>query len=150
MIAAVEQALRTRLGENIFGADEDTLEKVALEAVARRGWILATVESGMDDALMARLNRTGHPAYQGGRSRELQEDELVKAAEFLRHEMNASVVLGAVLSISAGKQDIFFVIITPRGQGEKHLTYGGHPGSARRWAVNMALDWLRRSAQEAG
>ena len=47
MIAAVEQDVRLRLGDNLFGADNDTLESVTLNAVARHGWTLATVESGL-------------------------------------------------------------------------------------------------------
>jgi hypothetical protein len=150
MIASIEQDLRTRLGDNIFGVDEDTLEVVALNLLVQRGWTLATVESGLDDALMTRLNRTGHPAFRGGSSRELQIDTLGESAELVAQEMNASVVLGLILSVSNGKQEIFIVIISPHGQGEKHLSYGGHPANARRWAVNMALDWLRHSLQEAG
>jgi competence/damage-inducible protein CinA-like protein len=150
MIETIEQDLRTRLGDNIFGSDEDTLETAALNIMAQRGWTLATVESGLDDALMTRLNRTGHPAYRGGRSREVHRDSLVKTTETLIQEMNASVVLGLILSVSMGKQEISIVIITPRGKEEKHLSYGGHPANAKRWAVNMALDWLRRSLQGAG
>ena len=63
MIAAVEQDVRLRLGDNLFGADNDTLESVTLNAVAQHGWTLATVESGLEDALMTRLNRAAHPAY---------------------------------------------------------------------------------------
>ena len=149
MIAAVEQDVRLRLGDNLFGADNDTLESVTLNAVARHGWTLATVESGLEDALMTRLNRAAHPAYKGGRSRLIQVNELVQASQALLQEMNASVVLGLALSISGEKQDIAIVSVTPLGQQERHLTYGGHPKNAARWAVNTALDWLRRSTQEA-
>jgi hypothetical protein len=48
------------------------------------------------------------------------------------------------------KQNITIILLTPRGLFERRLTYGGHPGNARRWAANMALDGLRRSAQENG
>ncbi len=150
MIAAVEQELHTRLGDNIFGADEDSLENAAINAVASRGWSLATVESGLDDSLMTRLNRAGHPAFRGGSSRVLLENTLTKAAEALILEMNASVVLGIILSVSAEKQNVFIIIITPDGKVEKHLSYGGHPANARRWAVNMALDVLRRKMLGAG
>jgi hypothetical protein len=38
--------------------------------------------------------------------------------------------------------------ITPSGAHDRHLTYGGHPRNARRWAENMVLNALRHSAQE--
>jgi nicotinamide-nucleotide amidase len=150
MIASVEQDLRGRLGKDLFGADSDVLEGVTLDALARRGWELATVESGLGEALMTRLNRLEHPAYQGGRSCELQADALVAACTALVQEMHASVVLGVTLSIMGEQQDISIVTITPLGQQQRQLTYGGHPRNAIRWAVNSALDGLRRIAQEAG
>ncbi len=38
MIAQIENQIRERLGEVVFGADEDKLEDVVLNAVAKRGW----------------------------------------------------------------------------------------------------------------
>jgi nicotinamide-nucleotide amidase len=150
MIAETEKDIRKRLGNNIFGADNDTLENIVLNGVGRLGWILATVESGLDDALMKRLNPLGHPAYRSGSSREIQPDQLVTASVAILQEMNATAVLGVALSISGEHQDIAIVIITPLGQEERHLTYGGHPKNAARWAVNTALDRLHRIVQEAG
>ena len=40
LIAEVETAIRARLGDAIFGADVETLEKTALDAAASRGWNL--------------------------------------------------------------------------------------------------------------
>jgi nicotinamide-nucleotide amidase len=148
MISGLEQDIRKRMGRNLFGADSDTLEGVTLEALSRRGWTLATFESGLGDALLTRLNRIGHAAYQGGRSREVGMDALATSAIALGQELNATAVLGVALSISAGQQDIAIVSITPPGKEERRLTYGGHPRNAARWAVNTALDGLRRIAQE--
>jgi competence/damage-inducible protein CinA-like protein len=150
MIAGVEQDLRGRLGKDLFGADSDTLEGVTLEALARLGWRLVTFESGLGGALMGRLNRLEHPVYQGGRNHETQADNLVADCADLIHEMHASVALGVALSITGGQQDITIVTITPLGQQQRQLSYGGHPRNAARWAVNSALDGLRRIAQEAG
>jgi nicotinamide-nucleotide amidase len=148
MIVLVEQDICCRLGDNIFGADGDTLENITLNAVERRGWNLATLESGLQEALMTRLKITHHPAYQGGRAIELPADELVHASKTLIQEMTASVILGVVLFNSGERQDISIVTITPLSQKERHQTYGGHPRNAARWAVNTALDGLRRIAKE--
>ena len=150
MIAEVEQDLRSRLGDNLFGTDDDTLEGVTLDALAQRGWTLACVESGLDGALLTRLARAEHPVYRGGSSREVQEGALAQAAGAVRQEFNAAAALGVALSISGEHQDTSIAIITPLGQEERQLTYGGHPKNAPRWAVNTALDWLRRSAQKTG
>lgn len=149
MIAKIEQELRIRLGDNIFGADEDTLEGVTLEALSQRDWTLACLESGLDGALLKRLAQAEHPAYRGGSSRQVREETLAQAVETVRQECNTTVALGVLLSISGEQQDIYISLSTPSGQEQRHLMYGGHSKNAPLWAVNNALDWLRRIAQEA-
>ncbi len=148
MIANVEKDLRARLGNDIFGSDSDTLEGVTLAALAQRGWTLACLESGLDGALLKRLGRVGHPAYRGGNQCELPLSSMAQAIETIRQEFNPSAVLAVDLSISGEQQDVSILTITPFGMQERHLTYGGHPKNAARWAVNTSLDWLRRIAQE--
>jgi nicotinamide-nucleotide amidase len=149
MITKTEQDVRGRLGKNIFGADEETLENRVLIAIDQRGWNLATFEDGLGDTLMKRLKSINHPIYRGGSSRKIRMQELLPATVALAREKNALVVLGVALSISDEQQDISIAILTPHGQEEQHLTYGGHPRNAARWAVNSALDRLRRIAEEA-
>jgi nicotinamide-nucleotide amidase len=144
MIAKVEQDIRERLGEAIFGADDDTLEKSVLDLITRLGWTLTTLESGLGDALMKRLDPLHHPAYRGGKSHEIRTGELIKTSKALLNEMDASIVLGVALFISEEQQDVTISIITPHRQEERQLSYGGHPENASRWAVNHALDGLRR------
>ena len=148
MIAAVEKDILTRLGDNILGADDDTLESISLRALARHGWTLACLEVNLDGALLVRFERSGNPVYRGGKSQQILTEALSDATESIRKQYQASAALGVAYSQEGEKQDIAIILITPSGKIERHLTYGGHPGNARRWAVNMALDGLRRSAQE--
>ena len=150
MIARVEEDVRGRLGKDIFGADSDTLEGITLAALAQRGWSLACVESGLEGALLRRIGQAGQPAYHGGNQQTLQAGSLAQAAETIRQEFNASVALAVALFASGEHQDVAIAIITPLGPSERQLTYGGHPKNAARWAVNTAIDWLRRIALEAG
>jgi hypothetical protein len=132
------------LGKDIFGADRDTLEGTTLAALAQRGWNLACVESGLDGALLKRFGQAGQPLFRGGNQQTLQPGSLAKAAEALRQEFKTSAALAVALSISGESQEISIAIITPLGQAQRQLTYGGHPKNAVRWAVNNAIDWLRR------
>jgi competence/damage-inducible protein CinA-like protein len=150
MIADVEKVVRLRLGDDIFGADSDTLENITLAALAQRGWSLACVESSLDGALLRRFRQAGHPLYRGGNQQVFQVGSLAQAAEKTNQEFNSSVALAVALSISGESQDISMAVITPLGRVERQLTYGGHPKNAVRWAVNTAIDWLRRIALEAG
>ena len=150
MISKVEADIRTRLGENLFGTDGDSLEGVMLDALTLRGWTLACYESGLDGALTKRLTQIEHPSYHGGTIGNKREGELAQVTEAALNEFNATCGLGVTLSIFGEKQELAITAITPLGIEMRQLTYGGHPGNAARWAVNTALDWLRRIAQETG
>jgi molybdenum cofactor synthesis domain-containing protein len=148
MLGVIEAETRKRLGTAIYGVDDDTLEAVTLKAVAAWGWSLACLESGLDGALIERLARVKNPAYLGGSRIEVRSDTLEKALEEVRHGNQSTVALGIALSVAEEQQAVTILILTPQGKDERHLTYGGHPRNARRWATNMGLDNLRRWAQE--
>jgi competence/damage-inducible protein CinA-like protein len=150
LISTIEKDLVSRLGANIFGTDDSTLEGVTLETVAKRGWTLSCLEVNLEGTLLKRFAQTGHPAYRGGRISQVEHQTLASAAETVRRQFKASTLLGVTYTMEDEKQEIFIVLISPLGQADRHLTYGGHPGNARRWAGNMALDFLRRNALEAG
>ena len=62
MIAAIEADAKQRLGDVIFGADEDTLEDVALNTVAKRGWTLAA-QGGKSPSRPMEKKMRGWPAW---------------------------------------------------------------------------------------
>ncbi|MDW8226512.1 MAG: molybdopterin-binding protein [Anaerolineales bacterium] len=57
MISEIEAQIRARLGENIFGVDDETLEAVVLHHLERRGWTLACLENSYEMTLEQRLAR---------------------------------------------------------------------------------------------
>jgi len=147
MLGAIEADIRERLGMVVYGADDDTLEGVTLQAVEVQGWTLACLESGLDGALIERLIRVKNPAYIGGSRIEVRPDTLEKTLEKVRHGNRSSAALGIALSVAEEQQAVTILILTPQGKDERHLTYGGHPRNTPRWATNMGLDSLRRRAQ---
>ena len=148
MISKVEQDLRSRLGENIFGSDNDTLEDVTLETIRLRGWTLACFEYQTEDSLQSRLAQTKNPVFRGGKQLQRLPRTLASDAVKIRNSFKASVVLGIIYTNEGEKQDIHIIWVTPLGQEERYHPYGGHPNNAKRWAVNMALDDLRRAIRE--
>ncbi len=140
MIADIEQQLRERLGDAIFGADEDRLEDAALTAVARRGWTLVGVESGLDGGLALKIPRTISLA-------DLSPDSLLAALRAARADSNADAALGVAMYLQERAAEM--ALITPKGEKTHRITYGGPPRSLARWSVNVALDWLRRRALNA-
>jgi hypothetical protein len=124
----------------IFGADEDRLEEAALNAVARRGWSLIGLESGLDGALARKIPHTTSVS-------DLPSSNLLEALRTAREESKADAALGIAANVEERTAD--FALITPRGEKTHHITYGGPPRSVTRWAVNLALDWLRRRASDS-
>jgi competence/damage-inducible protein CinA-like protein len=139
MIAEIEGQIRERLGDVVFGADEDRLEDVVLNAVAKRGWTLVGVESGLDGLLARKIPRT--VSLQG-----LSADSLLAALRAARAESDADAALGVSMSLEDRSAEM--ALITPKGEKTHRITYGGPPRSLARWSVNLALDWLRRRALE--
>ena len=145
MIAGIENDVRARLGDVVFGADEDQLEDAALNAVASRGWSLIGLESGLDGMLARKIPHTAslpNPSTSSGQH--LNPDTLMEALRTARTKSNADAALGVIASVENRTADI--ALITPHGEKTHHISYGGPPRSVTRWATNLALDWLRRRA----
>lgn len=139
MIAEVERQVRERLGSHIFGADEDRLEDAALNAVARRGWTLTAVESGLGGMLARKIPHTASIA-------DLSSDSLLPALRAARVESNADAALGVAVFMEERAAEM--ALITPLGEKTHRITYGGPPRSLPKWSVNLALNWLRTRAME--
>jgi molybdenum cofactor synthesis domain-containing protein len=141
MIAQIENQIREQLGDVVFGVDEDKLEDVVLNAVAKRGWALVGVESGLDGLLARKVPRTVSISDHS-------PGALLAALRAARADSNADVALGVAMYLEERAAEM--ILITPSAEKTHRITYGGPPRSLARWSVNLALDWLRRRAMEPG
>ena len=139
MIAQVESQVRERLGSVVFGADEDRLDEVTLDAVARRGLSLAAIESGLDGMLARKIPHTASIP-------DLDSDSLRDALRAARTESNADVALGVAIFMEERAAEM--ALITPKSEKTHRITFGGPPKSLPRWSVNLALNWLRTTMEE--
>lgn len=140
MIADIERKIREQLGDVVYGVDEERLEDAVLNAVAKRGWTLVGVESGLDGLLARKLPHTVSLA-------DLTSDALMAALRAARADANADAALGVAMYLEERATEM--ALITPKGEKSHRITYGGPPRSLARWSVNLALDWLRRRAMES-
>ena len=139
MIGRIESDVRERLGVGVFGADEDTLEDVALTAAASRGWSLIGLESNLNGLLARKIPHTVSVSN-------LQSSSLLESLRQSLKESNADAALGVVVNQEDRSADL--ALITPKMEKTHHISYGGPPRSLPMWSVNVALDWLRRRALE--
>jgi nicotinamide-nucleotide amidase len=140
MIAEVEAQVRERLGNIVFGADDDRLETVALEAVTSRGLSLVAIESGLDGLLARKIPNTASIPN-------LTPDSLMDALRVARAESTADIALG--VSVYMEERAAVMAMITPKGEKTHRITYGGPPKSLPRWSMNLALNWLRTTMEDA-
>jgi nicotinamide-nucleotide amidase len=144
MLDDVETQLRQRLGENLFGMDSDTLEGVVLHIADQKGWTIASIEFQTGNALATRLSKTSESSYRGGADLSQLEISWVDSLEKEMSNRNSNVGLGLACISKNDEHKAQIQLITPSVNDQVDLKYGGHPENFLLWAVNNALDLLRR------
>lgn len=139
MIAEVEAQIRERLGTVVFGVDEDRLEEVLLDMIAKRGMTLTAIESGLDGLLARKIPHTASLP-------DLTPAALMEALRAARANSEADLALG--VSVYIDERAAEMAMITPKGEKTHRITYGGPPRSLPRWSMNLALNWLRMTLEE--
>lgn len=144
LIRPVETILRQRLGNWVYGADQETLEEVALRTLSHKGWSITVVEAGLGGLLIRRL-AGAQGSFLGGEmlTETPTPEELLVATEAYRQVRQAEVGLGVVIYPDREKQDVHFALITPEGERQFSRPYGGPPEYAPRWALHHSLDVIR-------
>ena len=139
-IAAMEAIVRERLGQYVWGTDEDTLASVIGSGLVARRWRLATAESlsGGDVArAIADAPDVKEWYAQGVVLPHAAADTLVRAIE----GSDAPVKL----VVPTGDTTAELFVTTPLGRHQSTIHFGS-PREGRRRALLGALDLLRRVA----
>ena len=146
MIQVVEQEVRRRLGKWIYGADQETLEGIALRSLQQRGWTLAVVEAGLSGDLIRRMAGAPDSGFLGGEMLATlpAPQELLSVTDAYRRSRRADVGMGVAIYPGPEKQEVCLALITPEGQQELTRPYGGPPEYAPRWALHHSLDLIRK------
>jgi nicotinamide-nucleotide amidase len=145
MIREVEATIRQRLGNWVYGADNETLEEMAMQHLQQRGWTLTVVESDLGGELLRRLAESPG-VFRGGEmlaERPNDSEALLAVTENYRQAREADVGLGVAIYPRGEKQDVQVALITPEGKRTLQRPYGGPPEYAPRWALHHSLDILR-------
>jgi len=153
LLQPIEQTLRQRLGDWVYGADAETLEGVVLRCLFNRGWTLAVVEYGTGGYLINQLSQPNStvPAehqhiFKGGKFQtELTHPEqLINLTCEYRLSNAATVCLAIGVFPGNERMEIYIALISPQGEFKKSIFYGGPPEYAPRYALHNGLDQLRK------
>ena len=143
----MEKTVREKLGVAVYGADEETLEGVTLEACAKLGWTLTVVEVNTGGELSRRLSQAGRAAFVGGQILSALDkgQGLAEAVAAQMKSVGASAALGLTARQAAGENlGVDMLVVTPNVQDASTRGYGGHPKNIPAWGANNALEMLRR------
>jgi nicotinamide-nucleotide amidase len=142
--------LLNRLGENIYGKDDETLESVVCRELERESLSLGLVEYGMGGTLIERVQSVHPDRFTSFIHDDLPEDLPLfehQVGEYC-HQLGSDICLGLALIINQGVT-IYYVYKDKQNQTSIIRTYGGPRDHALLWAQNTGLDFLRRQILHA-
>ncbi len=143
-IQRMESEIRNRLGNWIYGADDESIEKIALQALKIKKWKLVTCECGTNGLLVQRLAPYGDALIAAQTLTVCgNADEFFAQTEAYRQFSRAECGMGILILPEKEAQQVYLHLITPENQQTFTKPYGGPPQNAPRWAVHHALDLLR-------
>ncbi len=180
MIRPVEQEIRRRLGDSIFGVDEETLEGVVAALLAERKLRLNILETNTMGQLFQSLKGTPDGDATLGQglliaTREGLSEAFPQVASLLEREGFPSQVLARDLARSLNRPDgrdlslaivgdlavdidpysesagrTYMTLVGPGFQEEASLPYGGISDLVKRRATVTALNLIRRWLLRSG
>ena len=148
--AEMEQRVRDKVGQHVFGADDDSLEGVVARLLVDRHLTLASVESGTGGALGGRLAHLGGAFYGGVTTADRALIDLaavIEAARHIRSDRGSDLGLCAAV-IDAPDQHglrLMIALVTPDDVKTVERGFGGHKALAGQWASTAALGLVWRS-----
>ncbi len=162
LIAETEAEVRRRLGDCIYGADDETLEGVVIDLLRRHGRTLAAVETVTAGAIAGRLSAADREGkwFRGSlvaQGTALAERLGLQAAEPVRELVAAAArrireVQGtdwglAVLSPRGAPEGVVCIALDTGDRALVHeRDFSGRPAElAVPWVVVVALDTVRRA-----
>jgi len=168
LIAAMEHQIRRRLGEVIYGVEQETVAEVVARMLAQRGLMLGLVEYGTDGLVSHTLFETPdgpsalgnslilhHPQEAVGMlgldEEDLYSPEAARSAaqtgrEILEADLCLAVWVPASIADNPSERaPMYLALDTGQGITVQTFRYGGHSERARGWLVNRALDMVRRA-----
>ena len=145
LIYSIENTLRDRLGDCIYGVDQETLEEIALRSITNHQWTIVVVEAGLRGIFIRRLANAQGPFLGGQLLIQIpKSEELMSLTDLYRLSQKADVGFGVALHTEIDKQSVFMALITPLEKRDFYFPYGGTPDYAPLWAFNQSLNIIRR------
>lgn len=149
LIAPVEAEIRKRLGDVIYGVDEERVEDVVARLLGERGWQVGIAWVGPDCHVVDRLRAAGVEARVFSAAPPFPvrtEEEALEWARRLR-ESGGVDVAAVIVAVSDGDEAYtVMAVVAPTGERSARLTYRAFAEYRKQWVANVVLDLIRRLA----
>ncbi len=149
LIAPVEAEIRKRLGDVIYGVDEERVEDVVARLLGERGWQVGIAWVGPDCHVVERLRAAGVEARVFSADPPFPvrtEEEALEWARRLR-ESGGVDVAAVIVAVSDGDEAYtVMAVVAPTGERSARLTYRAFAEYRKQWVANVVLDLIRRLA----
>lgn len=151
-IDLASQIIREKLGDYVFGVEDEELEDVVVRELIARDQTVATIEhatAGLLAQRFAHVPQAGE-SYLGGSVAVVSENSLKQEAEQLRELRGADYVIAigaeAVKNDDAGRLTSFIPILVlgPDHVDERVVEWSGNPAITKSRTAKVAVDALRR------
>ena len=151
LIAAMEQQVREKLQDQVYGVDDETLEAVVMHMLSERHLTLASAEFGTDGKVAGRLSSVrDNPMFAGGQVLAHPEtvdlDAVVQVAQAASRSYGSDLGLAAMLHPAPDGSGLKYYSALVDGDRRKTIErgFGGHAGLAAQWASTSALGLVWR------
>lgn len=148
LIRPVEREVRARLGEAVFGVDDETVESLVVRGLLRRGWTLGTVEEATLGQVGARIAATdgAAPCFAGV----VVPGPGIEAAP---PDCDVRVTVGRIGVIeSEGRRTtrpVEITVATPERKEGRVFDFGGDDERVRTFATIAGLHMVRIALEPA-
>jgi nicotinamide-nucleotide amidase len=143
LIAPVEEEIRTRLGDVVFGVDDESVEMIVVSSLHDRGWTIATSEVATLGQVGARIAIVGGDVFRGS---------AIGAGQHPPADVTLTVgPIGPDLDPGPRTtRQVEMTVTTPAGETTRVFDFGGDDERVRSFATIAGLHLIRLALQGAG
>ena len=136
LIAPIEDEIRARLGDVVFGVDEETVERIVVAALRARGWTIATSEVATLGEVGARIALAGEKVLEGSviMSGQPPPADVVLTVGPIGPDLDPG---------SRTTRQVEMTVITPTGDATRIFDFGGDDERVRSFATIAGLHLIR-------
>jgi len=146
MMEPVLEEIRQKLGKYIYGENEDTIQSVVSDLLYENNKRITVIETGTDAIIFNALSQHLDNNYLSGEQLDatINHETFKSLMKEYRINKQSDLVLGLMLTSHEEEQKLYIALLDEDTFTEYKRLYGGPAGDARRWALNLSLDLVRK------